>query len=57
MKNVDIASPLAEFGLKENAVAILTIPIRISINDCDSGYRANALSYTQSKNRKGKLKD
>ncbi|MCK5852067.1 putative Ig domain-containing protein, partial [bacterium] len=37
MKNIDLASPLAEYGLKENAPATLTIPIRISINDCDSG--------------------
>jgi len=37
MKNVDLAAPLKKFGLKENTAAILTIPIRISINDCDSG--------------------
>jgi len=57
MKNVDLASPLEEYGLKENAAATLTIPIRISINDCDSGYRDNALNYSLSKNRKGKLKN
>ena len=57
MKNIDLASPLAEYGLKENAASILTIPIRISINDCDSGSRDNVLNYTQSKSRKGKLKN
>ncbi len=57
MKNIDLASPLAEYGLKENASSTLIIPIRISINDCDSGYRDNAVNYTQSKNGKGKIKN
>ncbi|RLD10990.1 MAG: hypothetical protein DRI44_04545, partial [Chlamydiae bacterium] len=57
MKNVNLAAPLAKYGVKENASGTLTIPVRISINDCDSGYRDNAVTYTQSKSRKGKLKN
>ena len=57
MKNIDLASPLAEYGLKENASSTLIIPIRISINDCDSGYRDNALNYSISNSGKGRLKN
>lgn len=55
MKNIDLATALEKYGVSENAGAIVTFPIRISVSDCDSGARESAFKYTKSKSGKGKI--
>ena len=57
IKNVNLADALADYGVEENAGPAIVFPVRISINDCDSGAREFSFSYSRSKSGKGKIKN